>query len=113
MKLPGENRSTLRKTCPSPTNPTWTDPGSNLGLRGGRPAANRLSHGTALVYSFQILQNMLIVVGILLLLLLLLLLLYSILTLAFYPWYLRTNGDSHCSGLRFQTAALSVLCVTL
>jgi hypothetical protein len=39
------------KTCPSvtlsTTNPTWTDPGSNPGLRGGRPAANRLSHGTA------------------------------------------------------------------
>jgi hypothetical protein len=38
-------------TCPtatlSTTNPTWTDPGSNPGLRGGRPAANRLSHGTA------------------------------------------------------------------
>jgi hypothetical protein len=40
------------KTCPSATlsttNPTWTNPGSNPGLRGGRPAANRLSHGTAL-----------------------------------------------------------------
>jgi hypothetical protein len=39
------------KTCPSATlsttNPTWTDPGSNPGLRCGRPAANRLSHGTA------------------------------------------------------------------
>jgi hypothetical protein len=31
----------------STTNATWTDPGSNPGLRGGRPAANRLSHGTA------------------------------------------------------------------
>jgi hypothetical protein len=50
MKLRGENRST--KTCPSATlsttNPTWTEPGSNPGLRGGRPAVNRLSHGTAL-----------------------------------------------------------------
>jgi hypothetical protein len=39
------------KTCPnatlSATNPTWTDPGSNPGLRGGRPAANSLSPGTA------------------------------------------------------------------
>jgi hypothetical protein len=46
-----ENRSTRRKTCPgatlSTTNPTRTEPGSNTGLRGGRPAANRLSHGTA------------------------------------------------------------------
>jgi hypothetical protein len=39
MKSTGENRSTRGKTCPSatlpPTNPTWTDPGSNPGLRGG------------------------------------------------------------------------------
>ena len=39
------------KICPSATlsttNPTRTDPGSNLGLRGERPANNRLSHGTA------------------------------------------------------------------
>ena len=39
------------KTCPSATlstiNPTWTDQGSNQGLRGERPATNRLSHGTA------------------------------------------------------------------
>jgi hypothetical protein len=51
MKLTGENRSTRGKTCPSATlsttNPTWTDPGSNPSLPGGRPAANRLSHGTA------------------------------------------------------------------
>jgi hypothetical protein len=50
MKLTGENRSTRGKTCPSAalstTNPTWTDPGSNPGLRGERPATNRLSHGT-------------------------------------------------------------------
>jgi hypothetical protein len=51
MKFTGENRRTRGKTCPSATlsttNPTWTDPGSNPDLRGGRPAANRLSHGTA------------------------------------------------------------------
>jgi hypothetical protein len=51
MKLIGENRRTRGKSCPSATlsttNPTWTDPGSNPCLRGGRPAANRLSHGTA------------------------------------------------------------------
>jgi hypothetical protein len=44
-------QTTRRKTCPSATlsttNPTWTDPGSNPGLRNGRPATNRLSHGTA------------------------------------------------------------------
>jgi hypothetical protein len=51
MKLTGENRSSRRKTCPSATssttNPICTEPGSNPGLCGGRPAANRLSHGTA------------------------------------------------------------------
>jgi hypothetical protein len=31
----------------STTNPTWTDPGSNPGLRGERPATNHLIHGTA------------------------------------------------------------------
>jgi hypothetical protein len=57
MKLTGENRSTWGKTCPSvtlsTTNPTWTDPGSNPRLRGGRPATNRLSqlHGLSYVYS--------------------------------------------------------------
>jgi hypothetical protein len=39
MILTRENRSTGGKTCPSTTlsttNPTWTDPGSNPGLRGG------------------------------------------------------------------------------
>jgi hypothetical protein len=52
MKLTGENRSTREKTCPSATlsttNPTWTDLRSNPGLRGEKPATNRLSHGTAL-----------------------------------------------------------------
>jgi hypothetical protein len=47
----GKNRSSRGKTCPSATlsttNLTWTDPGSNPGLRSGMPAANRLSHGTA------------------------------------------------------------------
>jgi hypothetical protein len=51
MKLTGENRSTWGKTCPSATlfttNSTWTDPGSNTGIRGERPATNSLSHGTA------------------------------------------------------------------
>jgi hypothetical protein len=49
MKLTGDNRSTRGKTCPSATlsttNPTLTDPGSNPGPRGERPA----SHGTGLV----------------------------------------------------------------
>jgi hypothetical protein len=36
----------------STTNPTWADPGSNPGLRGERPATNRLSHGTAIGNSY-------------------------------------------------------------
>jgi hypothetical protein len=56
MKLTGENRSTRGKTCPSATlsttNPTWIELGSNPGLRGGRPAANLLSHGTAYKHSY-------------------------------------------------------------
>jgi hypothetical protein len=42
------------KTCPSTTlpttNPTWPDPSSNPGRRGGKPATNRLSYGTAHYY---------------------------------------------------------------
>jgi hypothetical protein len=52
MKLTGENRNTRRKICSSATlsntNLTRTDPGLNLGLRGERPATNRLSHETAI-----------------------------------------------------------------
>jgi hypothetical protein len=40
----GEN---LLSATLSTTNPTWKDPGANPGLCGGRPATNRLSHGTA------------------------------------------------------------------
>jgi hypothetical protein len=36
------------------TNPTWTDPDANPSLRGERPAANRLSHGTVQHYSWSI-----------------------------------------------------------
>jgi hypothetical protein len=46
-----KNRRTHREPCHSATlsttNPTWTDPGTNSGLRGERPTTNRLSHGTA------------------------------------------------------------------
>ena len=56
MKLTAEHRSTLGKTCPSATlSTTWTDPGSNPGLRGARPANNRLSYGTA--YSDRLKQK--------------------------------------------------------
>jgi hypothetical protein len=52
MILTGENRRTQRKTCPSATlsitNPTWIDPGANLGLSGEMLATNCLSHGMAI-----------------------------------------------------------------
>jgi hypothetical protein len=41
----------LEKTCPSATlfttNPTWPDPSSNPGRRGGKLATHSLSYGTA------------------------------------------------------------------
>jgi hypothetical protein len=47
MILTGKTRRTQRKTCRSAilstTNPTWTDLGANPGLRGDRPATNRLN----------------------------------------------------------------------
>jgi hypothetical protein len=50
MILTGESEVLGGKTCPSATlstiDPTWIDSGSNPGLRGERPATNRLSHGT-------------------------------------------------------------------
>jgi hypothetical protein len=49
------------KTCPSATlstiNPTWTDPESNPGLRGERPATNRLSYGTAICLNLTLLGD--------------------------------------------------------
>jgi hypothetical protein len=46
------------KTCPSATlsttNPTWPDVGSNRGHRGGKPATNRLSYGTAICYVLRL-----------------------------------------------------------
>jgi hypothetical protein len=62
MKLTGENRSTRVKTCPSATlsttNLTWTEPGSNPGLRGERPATSRLSHGTSRMFIHPPIQRL-------------------------------------------------------
>jgi hypothetical protein len=61
MKLTAQTRSTRGKTCPSATlsttNPTWTDLGSSPGLRGGRPATNRLSQGTTLDTIYKLSKN--------------------------------------------------------
>jgi hypothetical protein len=46
----GEN---LPNAIFSTTNPTWPDLGSNPGRRGGTPATNRLSYGTALNILFK------------------------------------------------------------
>jgi hypothetical protein len=50
------------KTCPgatlSTTNPTWPDPGSNLGRRGGKPATNRFSYGAAQGYVILPVDNL-------------------------------------------------------
>jgi hypothetical protein len=52
MKLTGENRQLGEKPVPVPLRPPQIshglDLGSNPGLRGERPATNRLSHGTAI-----------------------------------------------------------------
>jgi hypothetical protein len=52
MILTAGNRGTQRKAFPSTTssttNPTWTDPFANRGLRGERLPTNRLSHHTAI-----------------------------------------------------------------
>jgi hypothetical protein len=52
MKLTGENRQLGEKPVPMPLCPPQIshglDLGSNPGLRGERPATNRLSHGTAI-----------------------------------------------------------------
>jgi hypothetical protein len=44
---PNNSEKNLYKYHFSTTNPIWIEPGAKLGLRGGRPATNRLSHGTA------------------------------------------------------------------
>jgi hypothetical protein len=49
----GKSKYSEKKTCPSATlsttDPTWCNPGWDLGRRGGRPATNRLSYGKAVV----------------------------------------------------------------
>jgi hypothetical protein len=45
------------KTCPDATNPTWPHPGLNLGRRGGKPATNCFSYGTALLSALQTLLS--------------------------------------------------------
>jgi hypothetical protein len=51
MILAGKIEEFGEKPAPV-TNPTWIDPGANPGLRGERPATNRLSYGTAFKYDY-------------------------------------------------------------
>jgi hypothetical protein len=57
MIMTGESQRTRRQTCPSATlsttNPTWTDPGTNLGLHGERPATNCLTHGMVFTHKVE------------------------------------------------------------
>jgi hypothetical protein len=56
MTLTGKYRRTLRNACPSATlsttNSAWNEAGAIPGLRGERPAANRLRNGTAFIRSY-------------------------------------------------------------
>jgi hypothetical protein len=49
MILTGKTKE-LRENLSQVTNPTWTNPGVNLGPHGERPATNRLSHGMTFRY---------------------------------------------------------------
>jgi hypothetical protein len=59
--IAGETEVLGKKTCPSATlsttNPTWLDPGSNPGRRGGKPTTNRLSYGATLNHGPFLLQH--------------------------------------------------------
>jgi hypothetical protein len=60
MKIGRENEvlgENLRATL-STTNPTWIDLYSNPGHRGGKPAINRLSYGTAYLNLCNIMRKM-------------------------------------------------------
>jgi hypothetical protein len=46
-RLAGETEVLNPSATLSTTNPTWPDPGSNPGRRGGKPAINRLSYDAA------------------------------------------------------------------
>jgi hypothetical protein len=47
QEKPKYTEKTYPSATLSTTNPTWPDLGSNRGRRGGKPATNRLSYGTA------------------------------------------------------------------
>jgi hypothetical protein len=58
MRIERRNRSARRKRAPVPLCPPQIPqdltPGSNPGLRGGKPATNRLSYGTAATFNVTV-----------------------------------------------------------
>jgi hypothetical protein len=61
MLVTEENELLWQKTVPVPLstiNPTWTVPGSNLGLHSKKSAHNCLSHGMAMSRSFMTILNL-------------------------------------------------------
>jgi hypothetical protein len=61
MRIGRGKRSTRKKTCPSAIlsieNSAWSDPGSNPGHRGGKPATNRLKERVAFIITFTFLTS--------------------------------------------------------
>jgi hypothetical protein len=59
MRIGRGNRSTRRKPAPMPLCPPQIphDLGSNPGRRGGKPATNRLSYGTAVINMWHHMQQ--------------------------------------------------------
>jgi hypothetical protein len=53
---PKYSEKTYPSATLSSTNPTWPDPGSNPGRRGGKPATNRFSYGAALKLYLAVLK---------------------------------------------------------
>jgi hypothetical protein len=52
QRKPRYSEKTCHSATLSTTNPTWPDPGSNPGRRGGKPMTNRLSYGAGYLYFF-------------------------------------------------------------
>jgi hypothetical protein len=54
MILTGEIKNPQRETCSiatlCATNSTWSDPGTNPGLRGDRPVSDSVTHGPASLF---------------------------------------------------------------
>jgi hypothetical protein len=54
QEKPKYSEKTWTSATLSTTDPTWPDPGSNPGRRGGKPATNRLSYGAPTLISYTV-----------------------------------------------------------